>query len=195
MKQQGMSVLAISALVILCLGLPACSSVPASEATKEQKRMDVRNMANDTLQQLYAHYPNAQSELNQAAGYAVFSDFGFKLLFLGGANGEGVAINNSDKQAYYMKMVELQPGLGLGAAKFHVIFLFDTKEAFNDFVNSGWEAGANAMAKAKTDSMNSGGMSAVKFSEGIKMYQITQSGLIVGVSITGAKFYKDSDLN
>jgi len=195
MKQQVTSVLTISALVILCLGLPACSSVPASEATKEQKRADVRNMANDTLQQLYAQTPEAQAALKQAAGYAVFSDFGFKVLFMGGANGEGVAINNSDKQAYYMKMVELQPGLGLGAAKFHVIFLFDTNKAFNDFVNSGWEAGANAMAKAKTDSMNSGGSKAVYVSDGIKMYQITQSGLIVGVSLTGAKFYKDSDLN
>jgi lipid-binding SYLF domain-containing protein len=195
MKQQMMSVFTISALVVLCLGLPACSSVPASEATKEQKRADVRNMANDTLQQLYAKYPNAESQVKQAAGYAVFSDFGFKLLFLGGANGEGVAINNSDKKAYYMKMVELQPGLGLGASKFHVVFLFDTDKAFNHFVESGWEAGANAMAKAKTDSTDSGGTSAVYVADGVKMYQITQSGLIVGVSLTGAKFYKDSDLN
>jgi len=195
MKQQALSVLAVSAMVILCLGLPACSSVPESKATKEEKRNDVRNMANTTLQQLYAQNPDTQWAVKQSAGYAVFSDVGFKLLFMGGANGEGVAINNSNDKAVYMKMVELQPGLGLGAAKFRVIFLFDTEKELNDFVNNGWEAGANSIAAAKTSSMNKGGGNAVSVSQGVTMYQVTESGLIVGVSITGAKFYKDSDLN
>ena len=194
MKQQAMSGLAVSALVILCLGLPACSTVPDSQATKEQKRTDMRNMADDTLQQLYAKYPETKNALKQSAGYAVFSDMGFKLLIMGGANGAGVAINNSDGMTYYMKMVELQPGLGLGAAKFRMIFLFDTKKAFDDFVTKGWEAGANMMAAAKTSSMNKDSAQATSVSEGVKMYQVTEKGLIVGISITGAKFYKDSEL-
>jgi hypothetical protein len=53
-----------------------------------------------------------------------------------------------------MKMVELQPGLGPGAAKFRAIFLFGTKKAFDDFVTKGWEAGASQIAAAKTSSMN-----------------------------------------
>jgi hypothetical protein len=32
-------------------------------------------------------------------------------------------------------------------------------------------------------------------SEGVKMYQLNEVGLIVGVSITGAKYYKDKELN
>jgi len=195
MKQQALSVLAVSAMVILCLGLPACSTVPESQATKDEKRADARNMANTTLQQLYAKNPDTQWAVKQSAGYAVFSDVGFKVLFMGGANGEGVAINNSDNKTYYMKMVELQPGLGLGAAKFRVIFLFDTNKAFNDFVTNGWQAGANDIAAAKTSSMNKGGGNAVSVSQGVTMYQITEEGVIVGVSITGAKFYKDSELN
>ncbi len=195
MRQKAMNALAVSAMVILGLGLPSCSTVPESQATKDEKRTDMRNMANDTLQQLYAQNPDTQRAVKESAGYAVFSDVGFKLLFMGGANGAGVAINNADKMTYYMKMVELQPGLGLGAAKFRVIFLFDTNAAFNDFVTKGWEAGANQIAAAKTSTMNKGGGQAISVSQGVTMYQITEKGLIVGVSITGAKFYKDSELN
>ena len=46
-------------------------------------------------------------------------------------------------------MLEFQPGMGLGASKFRVVFVFETLEGFNRFVNSGWEFGANAMADAK----------------------------------------------
>jgi hypothetical protein len=36
-----------------------------------------------------------------------------------------------------MKMLELQPGLGLGAEKYRLVLIFDNPEAFNKFVTSG----------------------------------------------------------
>jgi hypothetical protein len=36
---------------------------------------------------------------------------------------------------------------------------------------------------------------AVSFRNGVKMYQLDDTGAVVGVSITGAKYYKDDDLN
>jgi len=47
-------------------------------------------------------------------------------------------------------MVELQPGLGFGAQKFKIIFLFDTQDVLNNFTNSGWEFGGSAAAGAQT---------------------------------------------
>ena len=94
-----------------------------------------------------------------------------------------------------MKMFELQPGLGLGASKFRVVFVFESADAFNNFVTSGWEAGANAMAAAKNKTGGGAYRGAVTVSPGVYMYQITEAGLIIGISVTGAKFYKDSDLN
>ena len=40
-----------------------------------------------------------------------------------------------------MKMVELQAGLGMGAKKFCVAFIFDDDKALSGFVNSGWDFG------------------------------------------------------
>ena len=194
MKKGLMSFIAACAMVTVILGLPACKTAPESAGTKAEKRADIRDMADEALGQWYAKQPSAQAEVKQAVGYAVFSDVGFKLIIGGGAKGKGIAVRNSDKQRYYMKMVAAAPGLGIGAERFRLIFLFHTEHAFDHFVNNGWEAGANAMALFKTHSTDEGGVKQVSMESGITIYQLTDDGAVTGVSVVGAKFYKDSEL-
>jgi len=183
------------AIVVLCFGLAACKTAPKPSSEKADPRDEVRAMARMTLGQLYAKSPAAQNAVMKAAGYAIFTDYGFKALSMGGAKGAGVAVNNATKQETFMRMAELQPGLSVGAQKYRVVFIFDNPVAFNSFVISGWDAGANAMAVAKTKIARGALAGAVTVSEGVYMYQLTVEGLIVGVSITGAKFYRDKELN
>lgn len=179
---------------VIVVGCAGTKSKSPSE--KDSERDSVRTMTAQSLAQLYQNEPAAKGAVADAAGYAVFSDFGFKVMFLGGAKGKGVAVNNATKQETFMKMLELQPGLGLGAQKFRIVFIFENQDAFNSFVTSGWELGANALAAAKDDQgAGGGGAGAVTFSDGVAMYQLSDTGAIVGVSITGAKYYKDDDLN
>jgi lipid-binding SYLF domain-containing protein len=182
-------------MALLSLALVSCATTPSSTADKAEKQASVRDMANKTLSDLYAKNPAAKAEIAKAAGYAVFSDFGFKFVWLGGAGGSGLAVNNVTKQETFMKMVEFQPGLGLGAAKFRLVFVFATQEALNSFVTSGWEAGANAMASAKTKTEGGALAGAVTVSKDVKMFQLNDEGAIAGVSVTAAKYYKDQDLN
>jgi lipid-binding SYLF domain-containing protein len=182
-------------MVALSLAFISCASAPPSKSEKEQQQASVRDMANKALADLYAKNPAAKSEISKAAGYAVFSDVGVKFIFMGGAGGSGVAVNNVSKQETFMKMAEFQPGLGFGAAKFRVVFIFETQEAFNSFVTSGWEAGANAMATAKTKGEGGAIAGAITVSKGVKMIQLNDEGAIVGVSLTAAKYYKDKELN
>jgi len=195
MKKMTLSMVIVSAMVLLSLSLYSCATAPPSKSEKEHQQDSVRDMANKTLSDLYAKHPAAKDEIAKAAGYAVFSDFGFKVMFLGGAGGSGVAVNNASKQETFMKMAEFQPGLGLGAAKFRVVFILETLDAFNSFVTSGWEAGANAMASAKTKTEGGALAGAVTASEGVKMLQLNGEGAIVGVSLTAAKYYRDKELN
>jgi lipid-binding SYLF domain-containing protein len=184
-----------SAMVLMFMNLTACSTAPISKSDKEQQQDSVRDMANKTLAQLYAKHPAAKDAVVKAAGYAVFSDFGFKVWTLGGARGKGMAVNNATKQDTYMEMLEFQPGMGFGASKFRAVFIFETAGAFNSFVNSGWEFGANAMADAKTKAEGGALAGAVTVSKGVKMFQLNDEGAIVGVSLTAAKYYKDKELN
>jgi len=183
-------------IAVLCFGLQGCETAPLAPPDKLAQQDDVRDMVHKTLEQFYAENPDTRDAVSSAAGYAVFSDAGFKFIIGGGASGKGIAINNSTKQETFMKMIELQPGLGFGVSSFRVLFVFEWPQAYNDFVNSGWEWGANAMAAAKTTPKSGGAYAgAVNVSPGVFMYQLTEKGLIVGVSLTGAKFYKDSQLN
>jgi lipid-binding SYLF domain-containing protein len=184
------------AVTLLCLLIFAAGCAGTKSKTeKDDARDSLRAMKERTLARLYQEDPAAKSVVADAAGYAVFSDFGFKVVFMGGAHGKGMAVNKTTKQETFMKMVELQPGLGVGAEKYHLVFIFENPDAFNKFVTSGWELGANAMAAAKDKSEGSGDAGAVTFRHGVKLYQLSNTGAIVGVSITGAKYYKDDDLN
>jgi lipid-binding SYLF domain-containing protein len=194
MKAKRMRVMKTLAMAILCLGFAACATTQLSPSDKAEQQASLRDMANQALTQLYSNNPAAQGAIMNAAGYAVFSDFGFKLIYAGGAKGKGIAVNNATRQETFMKMMELQPGYGLGAEKFWLIFVFETPDAFNTFVTSGWEAGANAMMAAKSKTAGGALAGAVTVSDGVYMFQITQKGLMVGVSITGARYYKDKDL-
>jgi lipid-binding SYLF domain-containing protein len=186
----------VSVMVAVGLSLLGCATAPLSPSKKAAEQDSVRAVANQTLADLYKKNPAARDEITKkAAGYAVFSDFGFKVMFLGGAKGKGVAVNNANKQETFMEMAELQPGLGLGAEKYRIVFVFDTPAAFNSFVTSGWEAGANTMAAARTKTRGGALAGAVSVSQGVHMFQVDTEGAIVGVSITGAKFYKDKELN
>jgi len=193
--KNAISMMVASAMVVMFLGLSACSTTPISKSDKEQQQDSVRDMANKTLSQLYAKHPAAKDVIAKSAGYAVFSDFGFKVWTLGGARGKGVAVSNATKKETFMEMLEFQPGMGLGASKFRVVFAFETPEAFNSFVTSGWEFGANAMAAAKAKTEGGALAGAVTVSKGVKMFQLNDEGAIVGVSLTAAKYYKDKELN
>jgi lipid-binding SYLF domain-containing protein len=184
-----------AAMVLMFLGFSACSTAPISKSDKEQQQDSVRDMAGKTLSQLYTKHPAAKEAVAKAAGYAVFSDFGFKVWTLGGARGKGVAVNNATKQDTFMEMLEFQPGMGFGASKFRAVFIFESSDAFNTFVSSGWEFGANAMADAKTKTEGGALAGAVTVSKGVKLFQLNDEGAIVGVSLTAAKYYKDKELN
>ena len=185
----------MSLLAALCLGLYACATLPKTASQIETQRADVREMANKTLETAYQSYPAARSEVQQAAGYAVFSNFGFKFMFMGSSRGAGVVVNNATKRDTFMKMFELSPGYGFGAQKFACVFIFETRAAMESFVNSGWEFGGNTAAALQTSTQGVGGRLGVNVAPGVIMYQLSEGGAIVGISITGAKYYKDDELN
>jgi lipid-binding SYLF domain-containing protein len=195
MKKQTRILITMIVMMGLCLGMIACSTTPKSKSEKDAARDEVRTMTAQSLNQLYQKEPAAKGAVANAAGYAVFSDFGFKVLFMGGAGGKGMAVNNATKQETFMEMGEFQPGLGLGAEKYRIVLIFENPAEFNKFITSGWEVGANAMAAAKDKNEGGGAAGAMTVSEGVKMYQLSETGAIVGVSITAAKYYKDDDLN
>jgi len=167
----------------------------AGESDKEKQQQEVRSMAQDTLQRLYKAEPKTKTAISHAYGYAVFSNLGVKILVAGSGNGKGLAVNNKSKRETFMKMLQVQAGLGMGVKKFRVVFVFDNEKAFDSFVNSGWQLGGQSTAAAKTGNKGGSMAGAASVSEGVWMYQLTDKGLAADISATGTKYYKDEELN
>jgi lipid-binding SYLF domain-containing protein len=193
MKTKSLSILI---LILLCTSLAFfMSPTLATGESKEEEREDARRMAKDTLSRLYAHQPKAKHAVQNAAGYATFSNFGMKILLAGGGRGSGVAVNNKTKAETFMKMAELQAGLGIGIKKFRVVFVFENYGVFDEFVNSGWEFGGQATAAAKLGDEGGAFAGAMSIKPGVWMYQLTDDGLALELTAKGTKYYKDKDLN
>jgi lipid-binding SYLF domain-containing protein len=180
---------------LLCL-IAVGALATDDEAKKEKERSEIRQMSQETLTRLYKAQPAAQTAVQKAYGYAVFSNTGVKILLAGSGTGKGVAIINQTKDETFMKMLEAQAGLGFGVKKFRCVFVFDNQKAFEGFVNSGWEFGGQASAAAKTSPEKGGSMEgAASVAEGVWMYQMTDKGLALEITAKGTKYSKDDDLN
>ena len=177
------------------LGLMLLSALTIVAKTKEEKQAEARKKANATLQRLYKAKPSAEGAIKKAAGYAVFNSAGAKILVAGAGRGSGIAVHNGTQKVTYMKMREIQAGLGMGVKKFSTIFVFETADALNKFINSGWEFGGQTTAAAKSGDGGGSLQGAVSVSEGVWMYQLTDKGLALELTGKGTKYFKDDDLN
>ena len=183
-------------LAAVILGAALVMPGAALAATKEEKRQDVRDVTQNTLERLYKTQPHARDAVERSAGYAVFSNFGMKILFAGGGKGSGIAVNRKAKQETFMKMVEVQAGLGMGVKKFRLVWVFEKQSDLNKFINAGWELGAQATASAQMSGQGSEVYAgAMSISPGVWLYQLTDDGLALELTAKGTKYYKDGELN
>ncbi len=191
----------IKTVLILAVSLGLIASTASARPAwldrrpEEKQRQVILEQSSEVLAKLYQSQPEATAVVEKAYGYATFSNFGFKIFFAGSGSGRGLAVNNQTQQKTFMNMAELQAGLGLGVKKFMLIWVFSNEQAFNSFVNSGWELGGQASAAAKAGDTGLAYQGALEISSGVYLYQLTDAGLALELTAKGTKYYKDNDLN
>jgi len=161
----------------------------------DEQRKTIQTMKQKTLNDLYTFHPAAKKSVANAIGYAVFSNTGINVLLLSTGNGWGVAHNNETSKETYMKMFSAGVGVGMGVKDFRGVFIFTTKDAFDTFVEHGWQAGAQADAAAKAGEKGGAADSAIDVAPGVRLYQLTENGLALQATIQGTKYWKNDDLN
>ncbi len=181
--------------LLMSLLLIAVGNV-AQAASKAELQQEARSMASETLKSLYQTSPGAKAAVERAAGYAVFSNFGMKLFVAGGGTGKGLAVDNKTKKETFMKMVEIQAGLGFGVKKFRLVWVFENKSDLDKFINTGMEISAQSSATAKAGGKGTEVFSgAMSISPGVWLYQLSDDGLALELTAKGTKYYKDDTLN
>ena len=211
-KGNGMKLLIAAVATVACLGpLPGTaqvfsfdplkdieSAIPAgvpNESRIIQARLQVREVAQDALATLYEYNPGARRTIERAAGYAVFSTFGVKLFFAGGTTGKGVVVNQRTSRQTFMKMVQVQGGLGFGLNQNRLIFVFTNESALRSFVDQGWEFGGQGNLSAMAGGKGAMFSGAAAVSPGVYLYQLTETGLAATLTVSGTKYFKDAELN
>jgi lipid-binding SYLF domain-containing protein len=166
-----------------------------SGKTADMKRSERLQVNNETLQLLHKNAPEAKEMITRSYGYATFNNVGVNLILLSAEGGSGVAHVNQTGVNTYMNMASGGVGFGLGVKDFRAIFLFEHKAVFDQFVNEGWEANAQADAAAKLSDKGAAFGAAITVAPGIRLYKLTENGLALQATIQGTKYWKDSELN
>ena len=195
MRRNGIQAVLAIGLGFVLVGIFGGPLFAAEESEILQERYRIREVGQDSLAALYEIQPGARYVIENSAGYGVFSTFGIKIFFAGGSSGKGFVHNNRTKRFTYMRMVQVQGGLGFGASKDRVIWVFETQKALTDFVNSGWDFGGKAQVAAMVQ--DTGGMfsGAISIAPGVYLYRLTETGLSAELTVSGTKYFKDGELN
>lgn len=164
------------------------------DSVSDQQK-EIQKEKQSTLNLLYKEAPKAKDLVKKSYGYATFSNLGINLFLLSTESGKGIAHNNKTGKEIYMSMWSGGGGVGLGIKDFRAVFIFQTKETFESFINSGWEANAQADASAKSGEKGDEYAGAVTVAPGVLLFKLTKNGLALQATIQGTKYWQSEDLN
>ncbi len=187
-----MKVLHLLTAGVLTLSLASGNAL--AQAEKVKKQAEVQKVTQTTLEKFYKANPKLRADVANAPGYAVFTTYGLSFL-VGGAGGSGLAQDNKTKKTTFMDMAQVSAGLQIGAAESETLIIFKSVKAMEQFVNSGWEAGAGAGAEAGAGGKSAGQAGGVNAIADASYYTLTKNGLQAGGAVAGTKFWKSKDLN
>ena len=195
MKLTRNGLIGVVAIALAAASLPAQEPGEKTEAEwnsqkVEAKRSQIDAAAGAALDKLLKENKNAKDLYDKAYGWAAFDNLKLGFFFSGGG-GKGVAVDKKTNKRTYMDMGSVGFGLAFGGKKYDVVFLFQTKAAFDAFVDKGWQAQGSASGTAGTAQ----GGAQTGFVNGMAIYQIGSAGLMANVDLTGSKYFKSKDLN
>lgn len=177
--------------VLMCLFV----TTTAFAASADEQRRQIDELSAKTLAKLYERYPGARYVIQNCYAWATLSNSGVKVLFVGSAHGRGVAVNNALGERVYLHMEELSAGLGLGAKEYDLVFLINTREAWEDFIAGKTRFAASAEA-AVDDGFNGGALEGATYvAPCVWVYQMTTKGLALEATLKGTKIYRDKKLS
>ena len=205
----------LALLVLFGLALPLACVTPKGGSASE-KRAYVRTMRSEALADFYRANPGLRSRVQNAAGYAVFSDLSVKILVIATGQGYGLAVDNRTGRETFMRMASAGGGVGMGIKDLRALFIFHDRNALRTFIEEGLEVGGQAEVAATagdvgvaagtqvaaTEEGVSGGMGgrgdgtlSEAAGAGFEVYRLTKAGVAASATLSGTKYWKDRQLN
>ncbi len=181
----------ILGLGVLSLSLLAGGAFASDKAAKQA---EIVKTTTASLERFYKAKPELKAAVAKAPGYGVFTTYGVSFL-IGGGGGKGLVHDNKTKKNVYMDVAMASAGLTISAAQTEMLIVFKTDAAMKKFVDSGWVAGGAATASAGASGATAGKGQGETMVQDADSYTLTKNGIEAGLTVSGAKYWKDKELN
>ncbi|HKD99980.1 MAG TPA: YSC84-related protein [Planctomycetota bacterium] len=190
--------IAAHAAIAAALLAVSCSTAPKSEEGKS----DVDSRAKATLATARSTDPSMSNVLHRSVGYAVFPNVGKGAVGVGGAYGKGVLYENGpDGNGFdsndarpdgklpttpsgYCDLTQATIGAQIGGQTYSEILVFSDRSAVERFKNGQFAFDAQATAVA----VKSGAGSNARFSDGVAVFTMGETGLMLEAAVGGQRF-------
>lgn len=132
--------------------------------------------------------PQLERLLESVHGFAVFPSVTQGALGLGVAWGKGEVF---EKGVYIgdARITQITVGISIGGQTFHELLLFSDKTALNEFRRDKIEFGAKGSAVFAKSSISKDFI----WKEGVAIYTLGESGLMIDASLSGQKYWLGSN--
>ncbi|MFO1372403.1 MAG: hypothetical protein U1F42_08405 [Candidatus Competibacteraceae bacterium] len=145
-----------------------------SEKAKLEQQQRIIKIQNQTLAQLYKLKPQAQTEIEQSAGYGVFDINGLNVV-LADAQGRGVVLDKTSGKTTYMRLMQPDPIPSGRIRPYRQVLIFSDHQKLAQFTADGLPVDTSG-----------------NFS--IKVYQLNDKGVTLQTD-WGARYFRDPDIN
>jgi lipid-binding SYLF domain-containing protein len=173
----------LAALVALASGCTTTGSRSGDAATRQQA---IDASVDNALANLYQQEPGSRQLVSRARAVLVFPSVLEAGFIVGGSRGEG-ALRVGGKSVSFHRTTAGSIGLQAGAQSTAVFVLFMTDDALRRFQDSrGWTAGVDASVTMISVGA-SARMTTATAQQPVIGYVLSNSGLMAGVSIDGAR--------
>jgi lipid-binding SYLF domain-containing protein len=178
------------AVALAFAGITGCTTTgPHDSGSYVAKNNNIDTGVDATLSRLYDAAPQSREMVSRAAGALVFPSVLNVGLIVGGEHGDGALRINGTTVDYYSTSGG-SIGLQAGAQTKAEVILFMTQESLDKFrASHGWTAGADATIAVAHIGAN-GAIDTETAHRPIVGFVLTNTGLMAGVSLEGAKYSK-----
>jgi len=159
-----------------------------------QKRDATLKMSKVGLDALIKQKPDVRKEIDQAAGYAVFTTINVNIVLLVVARGEGVLFDKRRREPIYMQALKTGEGLGAGYQDQYQVAIFKTPGAIDQFLLTSIDGHRGGIDVDANFSAGSGG-TIRSFNPEITFYTVGLSGYDLQANYGGTLYLVDQQIN
>ncbi|MHC4570877.1 MAG: lipid-binding SYLF domain-containing protein [Planctomycetota bacterium] len=156
-----------------------CATVPKTEESKAVLSTEVR----EAVSKFKIKDPSIQRFFDRSYGYAVLPKVFKGAFWVGGAYGKG-EVYEQQKMVGYCSMSQATLGFSFGGEFFREIIFFRDKKDLDKFKAEEFTFSAQATAVALT----AGAAAKADYKDGMAVFVMTDTGLMVDASLGGQKF-------